>query len=140
MRKQGVMLGIASRTSAPDLARQALQTLKLADHDGSAMSIFSKQAIEIYPGSKLAHFKSIHKRTGIPYDEMVFYDDESRNREVAQLGVTFVLVPQGVTRSVFEKGLQDWARGKKQVSRRPEENELDGHERDGKADHSDEEA
>ena len=33
---------------------------------------------------------------------------ESRNREVAQLGVTFVLVPEGVNRQIYEKGLQDW--------------------------------
>lgn len=26
---------------------------------------------EIYPGSKLKHFQALHKKTGIPYDEMV---------------------------------------------------------------------
>lgn len=26
--------------------------------------------LEIYPGSKIAHFKQIHKITGIPYSEM----------------------------------------------------------------------
>lgn len=30
--------------------------------------------LEIYPGSKLAHFKEIHKKTGIPYSEMVSAD------------------------------------------------------------------
>ena len=35
--------------------------------------------------------------------------DESRNREVAKLGVTFVLVPNGgTTRQLFESGLQAW--------------------------------
>ena len=54
----------------------------------------------------------------------VFYDDESRNREVEQLGmrhyipslfetnpvpgVTFVLVPDGVDNRIFEKGLKTW--------------------------------
>lgn len=27
--------------------------------------------LEIYPGSKIAHFKQLHKVTGIPYSEMV---------------------------------------------------------------------
>lgn len=35
-------------------------------------------------------------------------NSESRNREVASLGVTFVLVPEGVNRRIFEKGLADW--------------------------------
>ena len=57
------------------------------------------------PGSKLKHFKKIHERTGIPYDEMVifispqclladrlkfsqlFFDDEHRNSEVESLGM-----------------------------------------------------
>jgi hypothetical protein len=31
---------------------------------------------EIYPGSKLAHFKAIHKRSGIEYEDMLFFDNE----------------------------------------------------------------
>ena len=27
--------------------------------------------MEIYPGSKLRHFREIHRRTGIPYEQMV---------------------------------------------------------------------
>ena len=37
-------------------------------------------------GSKLRHFKSIHKKTGIAYSEMLFFDDEARNKEVESLG------------------------------------------------------
>jgi magnesium-dependent phosphatase 1 len=39
---------------------------------------------------------------------MLFYDDESRNKEVASLGVTFQLVPRGVDNTTFEKGLASW--------------------------------
>lgn len=31
---------------------------------------------EIYPGSKKTHFRAIHERTGIPYESMVFWDNE----------------------------------------------------------------
>ena len=106
LRSKDVMVGIASRTSAPDLARKALNAL-LIDNN-KAMTYFDSKAIEIYPGSKLTHFKRIHEKTGIPYEEMVFFDDEHRNIEVNKLGVTFVLVPDGVNRSIFNRGINDW--------------------------------
>jgi magnesium-dependent phosphatase 1 len=34
--------------------------------------------------------------------------DEARNREVTKLGVTFVLVRDGVNRQLFESGLDAW--------------------------------
>ena len=37
---------------------------------------------------------------------------ESRNREVASLGLTFVLVPEGVNRRIFEQGLADWRKAR----------------------------
>src|SRR5207248_2288295 len=53
---------------------------------------------EIYPGSKIKHFRSIHKNSGIPYSEMIFFDDELRNRNVQrELGVYFVYVKNGLT-------------------------------------------
>ena len=39
---------------------------------------------------------------------MLFFDDEVRNREVSQLGVTFVLVKRGMTERLFEHGLDKW--------------------------------
>jgi magnesium-dependent phosphatase 1 len=38
------------------------------------------------PASKLKHFKALHERTGIPYNEMLFFDDEHRIVEVEKLG------------------------------------------------------
>jgi magnesium-dependent phosphatase 1 len=43
----------------------------------------------------------------------IFFDDESRNQEVAtKLGVTFVLVPNGVNKKLFERGLEQWRKGR----------------------------
>ena len=112
LRECNVRIGIASRTSAPKLARQALDLLRI---DGKAIECFDAQAIEIYPGSKIKHFQRIHANTGIAYEDMVFFDDERRNIEVSELGVSFVLVPDGMNQSVFKRGLNDW-RKKRHVS------------------------
>lgn len=115
LRDAGVTIAAVSRTSAPNLARQALSLLlvppKRGDSDQKvqkAESFFDE--MEIYPGSKLKHFKRIHDRTGIPYDEMLFFDDEHRNSEVEQLGITFCLVRNGTDAQTFERGLAEWRR------------------------------
>ncbi|POY72665.1 hypothetical protein BMF94_4494 [Rhodotorula taiwanensis] len=124
-----VHVAAASRTHAPKVARQILSELLLpgslrdsgrgdllkARSSGGKETISAIQlfdSMEIYPGSKLSHFRELNKQTGIPFEQMVFFDDEARNREVAKLGVTFVLVgPEGVTRKLFESGLAAWRDG-----------------------------
>jgi len=116
VRSAGVVVAACSRTTATVLAREALSLLLVppmtgGDDDDSpvmpAIKFFDQ--LEIYPGSKIAHFKQLHKKTGIPYSEMLFFDDEMRNREVSSsLGVTFQLVQQGVDNACFEKGLEVW--------------------------------
>lgn len=65
---------------------------------------------EIYPGSKIAHFKRIRERTGVEYSEMLFFDNESWNvREVERLGVVCVYCPQGLTRAAWEEGVRKFA-------------------------------
>ncbi|KAH8829148.1 magnesium-dependent phosphatase-1 [Flagelloscypha sp. PMI_526] len=104
-----VTIAIASRTSEPDLARSALRLLLVPPKKGSkdvrrAIEFFDQK--EIYPGSKITHFKKIHRNTGIPYSEMLFFDDEHRNIETEELGVTFQIVPRGMNWTVFEEGLK----------------------------------
>jgi magnesium-dependent phosphatase 1 len=65
--------------------------------------------LEIYPGSKITHFKKLHESTGIAYEDMLFFDDEERNSEVeTELGVHFVLCPDGVHTKLFEDALDSW--------------------------------
>ncbi|CAA21816.2 HAD superfamily hydrolase, unknown role [Schizosaccharomyces pombe] len=90
LRNQKVTLCVASRTCAPKYAKQALNLMKVPI-DGSlkpAIEFFTY--VKAWPGSKMDHFKEIHNESGIDYREMVFFDDESRNREVERLGVTFL--------------------------------------------------
>ena len=68
---------------------------------------------EIYPSSKVRHFKKMHKDSDIPYENMIFFDDEMRNNDVQhQLGVQFVNVPHGLTMLGFLRGIERYADNK----------------------------
>ncbi|KAG2360221.1 acid phosphatase-domain-containing protein [Suillus spraguei] len=73
----GVTIAACSRTYAPSLAREALDLILIPPRTGSDSSAKRIPAIkffdqlEIYPSSKIRHFKKLHEKTGIPYDEMV---------------------------------------------------------------------
>ncbi|KAI2473573.1 magnesium-dependent phosphatase-1 [Annulohypoxylon bovei var. microspora] len=137
----GVKLGVASRTHAPDLGREMLKLLQVppaaalleessvdavlgAAAAGGASGAGSKKdkvrkafdffdaGLEIYPSSKIQHFKALGKRTGIPHSEMLFFDDESRNRDTESLGVTMWLVRDGVTWNEVVEGIKEWRRRK----------------------------
>ncbi|KAL7629152.1 hypothetical protein AAE478_000671 [Parahypoxylon ruwenzoriense] len=132
--RAGVRLGVASRTHAPDLGREMLKLLHvppastllentaLEDGGGSSSSSSKKDnktrkaveffdaGIEIYPSSKIRHFEALGKKTGVPYTEMLFFDDESRNRDTESLGVTMWLVRDGVSWSEVVSGIQEWRR------------------------------
>lgn len=104
------LLGIASRTSTPELARQLLDLLVVPKHDlagaPNAWSFFDQR--EMYPGSKTTHFQKIHKKSGIPFEEMLFFDDEPRNKNVEPLGVVMRLVRDGVTVNEIDEGIKEW--------------------------------
>ncbi|EGN97672.1 hypothetical protein SERLA73DRAFT_184473 [Serpula lacrymans var. lacrymans S7.3] len=115
LRDAGVVVAACSRTHAPTVAREALSLIQIPSKPGSdpatvksAISYFGQ--LEIYPGSKSTHFKALHTATSLPYSEMLFFDDESRNREVESLGVTFSLVHSGLDQRTFERGLTEWRR------------------------------
>ncbi|KAJ7666743.1 magnesium-dependent phosphatase-1 [Mycena polygramma] len=112
LRAQDVFLAACSRTHAPDLALQALKLLRVGGNDDEpdseqpAIELFDD--LQIYPGSKLTHFRALHAKTGIPYNQMLFFDDERRNREVESLGVVFHLTPTGVDSATFDAGVRAW--------------------------------
>ncbi|KAK9466692.1 magnesium-dependent phosphatase-1 [Lipomyces arxii] len=105
LREKNVKLAIASRTHTPDVARSMLSNLRI--NGRQAIDYFD--VLEIYPDTKIVHFKEIYKATKIDYKEMIFFDDESRNKEVErQLGVKFILVRNGLTRQLFDKAIIEW--------------------------------
>ncbi|KAK0715439.1 magnesium-dependent phosphatase-1, partial [Lasiosphaeris hirsuta] len=121
---RGIRLAVASKSPVGDLCREMLRLLRLPagppaglsgggderSRDGKGrktVDVFDG-GLEIYEGSKLRHFDVICKRTGIPFHEMLFFDDERPNREVEQLGVTMRLVEDGLTWAELEKGIHQW--------------------------------
>ncbi|KAM3450084.1 hypothetical protein MY3296_006392 [Beauveria thailandica] len=107
-----IKLGVASRTSAVGIARDLLKMLHLPAVQGQQKARRAGDAFdagtEIYPGSKMRHFETLQKRTGIAYEDMLFFDDESRNMETEKLGVTMRLIRDGLTWAEVEKGVEDW--------------------------------
>ncbi|PAV14819.1 magnesium-dependent phosphatase-1 [Pyrrhoderma noxium] len=111
----GVKIAACSRTSTPELAREALSLLlvppsKAEPNEPPKKAIQYFDELEIYPDSKITHFTELHKKTGIPYSQMLFFDDEKRNKEVEKLGVTFILVKNETNENLLESGLAEWRR------------------------------
>lgn len=132
---KNIPLGLASRTHAPDVAREMLKMLHIIPSFSAtpnsanakplrALDYFDQ--MQIFPGSKVTHFTKIHHATGLKYDDMLFFDDEARNREVeAKLGVTFCLVRDGVTKEEVDRGIWAW-RKTKGITPLSERTELQG--------------
>ena len=109
LRERGIKVGAASRTSAPQLGRELLRLLHVSDEGGKkrkAIEYFDH--LEIYPGSKITHFVKLQKATGVRYEDMLFFDDESRNKNVESLGVHMHLVRDGVSRAEIDNGIHAW--------------------------------
>ena len=56
--------------------------------------------------SSSTHFNALQRKTGIPYSQMCFFDDDGANiRDVSTLGVHCFHTPRGVTWELYERGL-----------------------------------
>lgn len=93
LRERGIKIGIASRTSTPDLCKELLKILHIVDADGKKKKAHDYcNWLEMYPASKIQHFTRLQRSSEIRYEDMLFFDDESRNRDVESLGVLMYLV------------------------------------------------
>ncbi len=90
-------IAAASRTYEPGWAQDLLHLFDIDKY-------FDLK--EIYPNSKIAHFKKIQNHFKLPYSEMIFFDDEYRNiEEVRRLGVNVVFVDEGIQAPMVQKYL-----------------------------------
>lgn len=98
LKKENIRMAVASRTTAPHQARELMQLLEIDRYF---------EILEIYPDSKTTHFHRIAEKSGITYQNMLFFDDEYRNiDEVGELGVNVVHVKNGLTNTLFDSGFQ----------------------------------
>lgn len=94
----GIDMALASRTERPVWAERLLDLLEIDRR-------FAWR--EIYPSSKLRHFRSLSQNSGYDFSEMLFFDDEFRNiEEVGALGVESVHVGSGMSEALLEEGLR----------------------------------
>jgi len=107
MKAKQIQIGAASRTSAPELARQMLSLLRVPSAE-PAHAIHFFDFLEIYPGDKKTHFRRLQKSSGHDYSEMLFFDDEHRNKNVEELGVVMRLVRDGVSLGEIDEGVKSW--------------------------------
>lgn len=103
----GYKIGIASRTGSIEAACELVNLFEW------------KQYIdyqEIYPGCKVPHFNEFKKQSGIPFERMLFFDDEERNIvDINRIGAVSIHVKNGVSRESVSGGLEYFVRKQNNV-------------------------
>ncbi|KAG7351255.1 magnesium-dependent phosphatase [Nitzschia inconspicua] len=121
LREEGyeIQAAVASRTDEPDWAffcmrhlavkvqgrkgGNAQELITLLDCFGSG-SMKKNPLIQISYQDKTHHFKRLHQATGIPYEDMVFFDNENWNiRSVSKLGVKCIYTPDGMQKKHWDQ-------------------------------------
>lgn len=93
----GFGCAIASRTGESEWAEELMMLHEIRPYF---------QHLEMHPGSKIQHFKDLQKKTNIPYENMLFFDDEVRNiDEAGTLGVNCFLVTEGLNYEIYKSSL-----------------------------------
>ncbi|XP_004504843.1 uncharacterized protein [Cicer arietinum] len=121
LRDKGIDAAIASKSPTPDIATVFLQKLRITSMfvaRFTQLHFINHQIIKIkeifYTWTpKTEHFQKIHSRTGVPYNSMLFFDDDNNNiKGVSKLGVTSILVNNGVNLGAFREGLTKFSQNK----------------------------
>ncbi|XP_012835344.1 PREDICTED: magnesium-dependent phosphatase 1-like [Erythranthe guttata] len=111
LKDKGVDIAIASRSPTLDVAESFLEKLGIK-------SMFVAQEIFASWTHKTDHFQKINNTTGVPYNEMLFFDDEDRNIvTVSKMGVTSILVDNGVNLVALRRGLSEYSQNRSSSER-----------------------
>ncbi|KAK1566482.1 hypothetical protein Q3G72_000608 [Acer saccharum] len=78
LKGKGIDVAVASRSPTPDIANTFLQKLSI-DSIFVAKEIFSSWT------HKTDNFQRIHSRTAVPFNSMLFFDDEDRNIQLLEI-------------------------------------------------------
>mmetsp|Transcript_21690 Transcript_21690/g.27972 ORF Transcript_21690/g.27972 Transcript_21690/m.27972 type:complete len:261 (+) Transcript_21690:153-935(+) len=111
---KGTRVGISSRTDQPTWARELLRkfTVTRPDHSPFAISeVFTEKFCILEASSKVGHFERIVKQhgDGLKMNQILFFDNEYGNcQQIANLGVTVVYCPKGVTTEAWEKAKKNF--------------------------------
>lgn len=101
-------LAYCSSTDEPEWARECLAKIEVGDGIPLATAA---ELTQIMKGNKQLHFRKIHQSSGIPYADMIFFDNEGQNiRSVETLGVVAVYCPDGLTQDIWDRGLKEYAK------------------------------
>jgi magnesium-dependent phosphatase 1 len=108
-RRADVQIAYASRTDEPEWASEAMRLLRVCA-DNRGLDVTLEDAVdhmEVYPvRSKTEQFHRLKAKSGVPFERMLFFDNEARNvREVATLGVCCVYTPDGMTVDNWREGV-----------------------------------
>lgn len=97
-----IQAAVASRTDEPEWAHFCMKNLVAGD--GTTLSECFGELVEISYDNKKVHFRRLHKRTGIPFEQMMFFDNEYGNiRSVQSLGVKCFYTPNGMQQEHWEE-------------------------------------
>ncbi|CAN8270768.1 unnamed protein product [Cochlearia groenlandica] len=111
IKEKGIEMAVASRSPTCDIANTFLEKLNIK-------SFFVAKEIYSSWSHKTEHFQKIHTRTGVPFNEMLFFDDEDRNiKSVSKMGVTSILVGNGVTLGAFRQGLNEFSQNRNDIEK-----------------------
>lgn len=102
LKDKGIDIAIASRSPTADIANTFIDKLNI-------QSMFVAKEIFSSRTHKTDHFQRIHSRTGVPFNSMLFFDDENRNIEsISKMGATSILVGNGVNLGALRQGLTEF--------------------------------
>ena len=108
---RGIVLAVASTSLYPRYSELGLQGLEILPNLTVDQMLTHRQIgrTGTLTSDKTTHFRLLHQASGVPYTEMLFFDDCGWEDHVARVGRAYGVVgqrtPRGLTMTEFEQGL-----------------------------------